>query len=406
MNYKLVLPNGFTLLGEPLENFHSAAFTLRTGAGSAWDPVGKYGMAAFVCEMMLRGAGEKNTRQFLEAIDRIGIDRTESLTPARLSFRAAMLAENLEDALELYADMICRPILPEKELEAGRQVLLQEVSSLDDDPESRLGNLLEEQFYGPAWGHDVDGVQEDIEKITWNDVRSQYEKLVMPNQCVMAVAGNFDWEKIAQKIESLFGEWKPKEKPEIPPFAAEKRPVHIPFDSPQTQIGLVWETVPYMHPDRLRAWAAISVLSGGMNSRLFNEVREKRGLCYYIDANCGAFRTRAGVFCTAGCKTENAQETLDVIRGEINRLADGVTEEELCAYKARCRTALVLNRETCPEIADDMISDFVNVGRIQTTEEILETVEKLSVSEINEYVASHPVQEELLCSIGREPLHL
>lgn len=402
MNYKLKLSNGFTLLGEPLTDFRSAAFEITTGAGSVWDPVGKYGMAAFVCEMMLRGAGKRNTRAFLEDIDRIGIDRSEILLSGDLEFRAAMLAENLEEALELYADMIRRPVLPKAELEAGRQVLLQEVSSLDDDPESRLEDMLEEQFYGKAWGHDVDGRREDIEKITWEEVSEQYHRIFMPNKCVMAVAGNFEWEKIAQKVQDLFGNWEPKEKPELPPSVSECEAVHIPFDSPQTQLGLAWESVTSRDPEHLKAWAAASVLGGGMNSRLFNEVREKRGLCYSIDMHSSSCRTRAGVFCTASCRTENAQETLDVIRGEIARLADGITEEELNAYKARYRTSLVLGRESCMEIADDMITDELNFGRIQTTEELLEAVERLDVKEINDYVSRNPIQKILLCSLGRE----
>ena len=156
MNYQLILPNGFTLLGDPILEFQSVSFAVTTRAGSAWDPVGKYGMAAFVCEMMLRGAGNRNTRQFLEDIDRIGIDRTESLTSSTMEFRGALLKENLNDALELYADLLQKPVMPEEELEAGRQVLLQEVLSMEDNPEGKLAQVLEEQFYGKAWGHDAD----------------------------------------------------------------------------------------------------------------------------------------------------------------------------------------------------------------------------------------------------------
>lgn len=406
MNYQLILPNGLTLLGEPLMEFQSAAFAITTGAGSVWDPAGKYGMTAFVCEMMLRGAGKRSNRQFLEAIDRIGIDRTESLTASNLEFRAAMLKENLEDALELYADIIRKPVMPKNELEAGRQVLLQEVSSTDDNPEGKLDQILEEQFYGKAWGHDVDGDRDGIESISWDEVRAQYETLMAPNRCVIAVAGNFDWEKIAARVERLFGDWERKDLPKKPDFVSKREPVHVEFDSPQTQIGLAWETLPYSHPDRLKAWAAISVLSGGMNSRLFNEVREKRGLCYDVDARCHSFRTMAGVFCTASCRTENAQQTLDVIRNEIRRLAEGITEEELGAYKARYRMALVTERESCQTWASELIGDWVNFGRVRTSEEIMQAVEQLTVSGINEYVASHPAGPLLLCTVGRKPLHL
>ena len=199
MIHQLTLSNGFTLLGEVLPHFRSVSFSFWTGLGSVWDPVGKYGMAAFVCEMMLRGAGDLSNRQFLEAIDRIGIDRTESLTASTLEFRASMLAENLEAALDLYADLLRRPVLPREQMEDGRQVLLQEISFCEDNPEGRLGQVMSERFFGPAWGHDEDGNREGIESISWEEVRAQYDALMMPNQCVLAVAGSFDWEKTRKR---------------------------------------------------------------------------------------------------------------------------------------------------------------------------------------------------------------
>ncbi len=405
-NYQLILPNGFTLLGDILPEFQSASVSIATGIGSAWDPVGKYGLAAFVCEMMLRGAGKLSARGFLEAIDRIGIDRTETLTASNLKFQAAMLKENLEEALNLYADLIRFPLMPEKEIEAGRQVLLREIASIEDSPEAKLGQVLDERFYGKAWGHNVDGDREGIENIVWEDILQQYKRLLMPNQCIMAVTGNFDWEKIARQVENLFGDWEEGELPTQPEFVAKRESVHIPSSATQTQIGLAWETLPYSHPDRLKAWAPISVLSGGMNSRLFNEVREKRGLCYDIDARCCSLRSVAGVFCMASCRTENAQQTLDVIFQEMRRLEEGITEEEFQAFKARYRMTLLTSQESCQSWATEMIGDWVNFGRVRSNEEILDKMESLTLAEVNDYAAAHPVGEILLCTLGQKALKL
>lgn len=406
MSNQLILPNGFTLLGDPIMEFQSVAFAITVRAGSVWDPVGKYGMAAFVCEMMLRGAGDRDTRRFLEEIDRIGIDRTESLTSATMEFRGALLKENLMEALELYADLLQKPVMPKDELEAGRQVLLQEVFSMEDNPEGKLALALEEQFYGKAWGHDSDGDREGIESIVWNEVYAQYERLVTPNCCVMAVAGNFDWDEIARKVEALFSDWEKKEIPAKPEFARERAPIHIELDSPQTQIGLVWETLPYLHPDQLKVRAAASALSGGMNSRLFNEVREKRGLCYDVDAYLQSQGNVAGIFCTASCRQENAQQTLDIILQEIRKLRQGITEEELQAFKARYRMMIQTSRESCQGWASELIGDWIHFGRIRSNEELLKRVEDLTVKEINAYLAEHPVEDILLCTLGRKSLHL
>lgn len=401
MIHQLTLSNGFTLLGEVLPHFRSASFSFWTGLGSVWDPVGKYGMAAFVCEMMLRGAGNLSNRQFLETIDRIGIDRTESLTASTLEFRASMLAENLEAALDLYADLLRRPVLPRDQMEDGRQVLLQEISFCEDNPEGRLSQVMSERFFGPAWGHDEDGNREGIESITWEEVCAQYDTLMMPNQCVLAVAGNFDWKKTAEKVRRLFGDWEPKTKPELPPNEPRRESLHISFDSPQTCIELGWEITPLLEPNWRAEWAGISILGGGMNSRLFNEVREKRGLCYDVGAHCVSLHHAAGAFCTASCREENARETLDVIRSEIERLKEGVTEEELRAYKARHRMALVMEQESSLSLATGLITDWKRLGRIRTFEEISAEVQSLTVEKVNDVLRRKPANNILVCTQGR-----
>jgi len=401
MLHHLILPNGFTLLGDVLPHFHSASLAVWTGLGSVWDPVGKYGLAAFVCEMMLRGAGNLSNREFLEVIDRIGIDRTEFLTASTLEFRASMLAENLDAALELYANVLRRPVMPREQMEDGRQVLLQEVSYCEDNPESRLGQVMDEQFFGPAWGHDEDGNREGIESITWEEVRAQYDALMMPNRCVLAIAGNFDWEKTVETVKGLFGDWEPKTKPELPPHEAKRESLHIPFDSPQTQFSLAWEITPCTEPGWRPEWAGISILGGGMNSRLFNEVREKRGLCYDVEAHCVSVRHVAGAFCTASCREENARETLAVIRNEIERLKEGVTEEELRAYKARHRAALVMEQESSLSLATGLVTDWKLLGRVRTFEEIAAEVRNLTVEMVNEALKRKSAEKILVCTQGR-----
>lgn len=402
MIHRLILSNGFTLLGDVQPHFHSVSFAFWTGLGSVWDPVGKYGLAAFVCEMMLRGAGNLSNRQFIETIDRIGIDRTESLTASTLEFRASMLAENLEAALDLYADFLCRPVLPREQMEDGRQVLLQEISFSEDNPENRLGLAMDEQFFGPAWGHDDDGNREGIESITWEDVRAQYDALTMPNRCVLAIAGNFDWDKTTEKVKRLFGDWEPKTEPELPPNETRRESLHISFDSPQAQMSLGWEITPLLEPGWRAEWAGISILGGGMNSRLFNEVREKRGLCYDVEAHCVSVHHKAGAFCTASCREENARETLDVIRSEIERLKEGVTEEELRAYKARHRMALVMEQESTLSLATGLITDWKRLGRIRTFEEISAEVQSLTVEKVNDVLRRKPANNILVCTQGRK----
>ena len=146
------------------------------------------------------------------------------------------------------------------------------------------------------------------------------------------------------------------------------------------------------------------MLGGGMNSRLFNEVREKRGLCYSIDATCHSFRRKAGVFCYAGSRTENAQETLDVMLEQIANLRQGITQSELDAFKARCRSGLVMAKESSGAASAGLAADWLHFGRLRSDEEILGSVTDLKLEEVNAFLAENPIRPILFGVLGRAPL--
>lgn len=395
--------NGLTLLAEPLDYFESVSFTLRIPAGSAYDPAARHGLSSLVCEMMLRGAGPWDNRELLERFDRIGIDRGESVTPSFLSFSGAMLAENLVPAMELYAAVVRQPHLPAEMLEASRMVLLQEVLAAEDDPSNQLMREMRERFYGPVFGHDPDGTEDSLEAMTLEDVRSHYARHVRPNGAILAVAGRFDPDALLADAERLFGDWPAVDVPLPGPSVRDPRgDFQIDYDSQQTHLALAWETVPFAHPDRLRAWAGISVLSGGMSSRLFTEVREKRGLCYTVDASCHTLKDRAGVFCYAATSASRADETLAVMLAEIEKLAAGVLPEELDSLKARYKSSLVMQQESCSAWCGGMAGDYYHLGRVRTKEEIQRAVDDLTLDAINEYLAAHPPAAFLCGKLGSE----
>lgn len=395
--------NGLTLLAEPLDYFESVSFTLRIPAGSAYDPAARHGLSAFVCEMMLRGAGPWDNRELLERFDRIGIDRGESVTPNFMTFSGSMLAENLTAALELYAAVVRQPRLPAEMVEASRMVLLQEVLAAEDDPANLLMREMRQRFYGPVFGHDSDGTEDSLEAVTLKDVQSHYARHVRPNGAILAVAGRFDPESLVAKIESLFGDWPAVDVPVPEPGVRDPRgDFHIDYDSQQTHLALAWETVPFAHPDRLRAWAGISVLSGGMSSRLFTEVREKRGLCYTVDASTHSLKDRACVLCYAATSACRADETLAVVRAEIEKLAAGVLPEELDSLKARYKSSLVMQQESCSAWCGGMAGDYYHLGRVRTKEEILRAVDDLTLDAMNEYLAAHPPTAFLRGRLGSE----
>ncbi len=303
-----VLRNGMMLVAEPMAGVESAAFSLRVPAGCIYEPDHRAGLAGLTCELMLRGSGPRDNRQFVTDLDNLGVERGESVSDAHASFSGATLAKHLLPALSIYADVVLRPHLPEDELEASRLVNLQELSAVEDEPSQKVMIELRRRQYPDPWGRSSHGTEEGLTSTTLDDIQKFHKRHYRPAGAVLGVAGRVDWPKLKDEVERLFGDWKsidvvePKERPPLP------RQAHLHHDSNQTQIAIGYDSIPYADPEYFQAWGAVGVLSGGMSSRLFTEVREKRGLCYSVYATQSSLRHRGSVMCYAGTSAERARK--------------------------------------------------------------------------------------------------
>jgi predicted Zn-dependent peptidase len=400
------LDNGLVLVGERMASLESAAFTLLVPAGCGYDPDGRGGLASFVCEMVLRGAGQRDSRRFVEDLDNLGVERAESVSTAHTSFGGATLARNLLPALAIYADVLRRPRLPHEQLAAGREVLMQELRAVEDDPAHKVMQELRRNHYPRPWGRPSQGDAAGIAAIDIDDVRQAHARLYRPNGTILSVAGRFDWQAVRDEVERLLWEWAPS--PVAEPASGSSGPplAHLHHDSNQTQIGVAYRSVAYRDPEYLNAWAAVGVLSGGMSARLFTEVREKRGLCYSVYASLHSLRDRGSVLCYAGTTAERAQETLDVTLAELVRLAEGIEPHELARLKARIKSALVMQQESSASRSAAIARDWYHLGRGRTLDELAALVDGLSREGINRHLAEHPPQEFTIVTLGPAALEV
>ncbi|NCY03440.1 MAG: insulinase family protein, partial [Planctomycetia bacterium] len=180
----------------------------------------------------------------------------------------------------------------------------------------------------------------------------------------------------------------------------------VPHDSQQTHIAVAWSAPPYHLDDSYEATAALAVLGGGSSSRLFSEVRERRGLCYSVSAGYQTHRDFAMSLCYSGTTAARAQETLDVILAEIRRLPGSIQEAELERVKARAKSALVMQQESSAARAGAIARQWYHLGKIRTLAEELERYDRLSVRSIEDWLAKHPVEDLTVVSLGREPLEV
>ncbi|MEM6799488.1 MAG: pitrilysin family protein, partial [Planctomycetota bacterium] len=272
------------------------------------------------------------------------------------------------------------------------------------EPSHKLMQELRLQHYPAPWGRASQGEAAALQAATIDDVVSFHRNNYRPGETIISAAGAFDWLELCDLVESLFGDWQdPADPPAIVPEDVEHR-THLTSDTNQCHIGIAYESIPYRHDDYFQAWAAVGVLSGGMSSRLFTEVREKRGLCYTVNASLQSQKDRAAVFCYAGTTAERAQETLDVTYAELVKLGSGVQQSELDRLKARIKSSLIMQQESTGSRSAALARDWRHLGRARPVAELEELVDAVTAESINAYLVANPPAGFTLVTLGPEPL--
>jgi predicted Zn-dependent peptidase len=395
--------NGLVLVAEPMTSVESAAFTFLVPAGCAYDPENRAGLATLTSEMTLRGCGLRDSRKFVDDLDSLGVERGEGVSELHTNYRGATLARNLPKTLQIYADLLRRPRFPEDQLEAARQMVIQELNAVEDEPAQKVMHELGKRHYPAPYGRPSQGTLEGLTAITLDDVRAHYG-LFRPNGAILGVAGRIDWPALVDQVGELFADWKPVDR--SPPHEGTRgeRHAHVQHESNQTQIGIAYDAVAYRHPDFFQLRGAIGVLSGGMSARLFTEVREKRGLCYTVYASLHSLKDRGSVICYAGTSAERAQETLDVMLAELRRLEQGIEDHELNRVKARVKSALIMQQESSSARSASIAADWYHLGRVRTLDEVGQLVDALTCESINRYLQQNRPRDFTIVTLGPKPL--
>jgi len=398
------LPNGLTVLVESMPWLESAAFSLLVPSGCGYEAANRAGLASLTCEMTQRGAGSRDSRAFMQDLELLGAEFSSAVSSSHASFGASMPAENLLATLALYADLARRPHLDADQLDDARLSCLQEVRAVEDDLAQKCLLLLRSRYYADPLGRASHGTEAGLAAIKRKDVVNHFKSTYVPQDAILSVAGKIDVLELRRHIEQLFGDWSgpaPAHPQEIPPPRGYE---HLARESTQTHIGVAYDSVAYADPQFYEARAAVGILSDGMSSRLFTEVREKRGLCYSVYASCHSLRDRGSVMCYAGTSTERAQETLDVVVAELLRLTRGVDADEVRRLQSRLKSALIMQQESSASRAGAMAADWYYLGRVLTLDELGRIVAGLSVEKIDAYLASHPPRELTVVTLGSSPL--
>lgn len=398
------LANGVTLLFEPMPWLQSASVTLLSPFGAATDPPGREGAATVLADWLERGAGDLDSRAHSDALDALGVRRGGGAGRETTLLRASLLGETLPQALPLLADTLRRPRFEDEEFAAAREVALQDLASLADHPAERLFEVLPELYFASSHGRSPYGERAALEALTADALREEYRARVGPEGLIVAVAGRARWEELVALVERLFGDWEGGHRAAP---AIELRPPerhHLAADSAQTQIGLAYDGVGADHEGWYAQALAMGVLSGGMGSRLFAEVREKRGLVYSVSAATRVVRGFGWVVAYAGTTPDRAEETLDVVLAEIRRLGRGVSEEELARARTGILSDLVMQGESSGARANALAHDLWLRGRPRSLDEVRAAIESVTLRQVNDLLGERPDPVPAVLTLGPQPV--
>ena len=398
------LPNGLTLVGEPTSK-QAVAWSLLVPAGSATEPEGKDGLTQVLESACYRGAGERNSKQLSDALDDLGIDRGGGVDVEYATFGGATLGLYLPDALKLYADIVRRPRLPEEEWQAARDLALQSLDSLEDSPARKMFVQLRRNWFVSPHRRAAIGTREGLQSLSLDDLKADHAARFRPNGAILAIAGGFDWASTVAQVEELFGDWQGSAPTlENPQIVAEPLFEHIEKDTSQQQIGVAYVGVPSTDVDLYAFRVAGDILSGGMGARLFSEVREKRGLVYSVSASAASHRGIGFTLGYAGTTPERSQETLDVLLHELQKMREGVRDDELERAKIRMTSGLVMSEESSRARAGAIARDFWMLGRVRSLDEVTAAINAVTPASIRTMYERFPPQNFSVVTLGPKAL--
>ncbi|MBL0927448.1 MAG: insulinase family protein [Phycisphaerales bacterium] len=387
---------GMPLIVERMGGVRSAAVTWLVPAGSARDPADREGLSAMWAELLMRGAGGLDSRAQADAFDKLGWSRGTSVETFYVALSATCLGERLEAGLPLLADMVRRPRMDgagEEAVEAARDLCLQAIESLKDDPSERVMQNVRAAHAPSPINRSHLGTEAGLAAVRPDELGRLWHDRARPRGSIFAAAGDVDPDRLASALDRLLAGWEGAA-PEVAWSGTGPRGMHHePEDTNQVHIAVMYDGPTESRPEAWMERTATAVLSGGMGARLFSEVREKRGLCYSVYASFGTDARYGRTVAYSGTTPERAQETLTVLLGELRRIgtaAGAVTPDEFQRARTGMKSKVVFSGESSGARASALARDYHKLGRPRSLDELTAAIDAVTLADLNGYLASRP----------------
>lgn len=389
MNYrKYVLENGLRVLLAPVKESETVTVLVMAGTGSRYEDKLNNGISHFLEHMFFKGTKKRpNALAITEELDSIGGEYNAFTSKDRTGYWAKVGAKHAGTALDVISDIFLHSKLDAKELEKERGAILQELNMYEDTPVRHIGDMFESLLYGDQpLGWEIIGTKENIRTMKRDAFVKYYDSHYKANNVVVAVAGKINQKEMLERIRKTFSEMSQAETPKRVPVREEQAQASVLFQdkkTDQTHMILGARAYHMFHKDRYALSLLATILGGNMSSRLFMEVREKRGLAYTVRTSVDTYHDAGYLATQCGVEHANLKKTIEVVMAEYRKISRAlVPPKELCKAKEYINGRLSLGLETSDEMASYLADQELLRGEIVMPDVLMKRIEKVTASDV------------------------
>ncbi len=407
---RTVLPSGLRIVTENLPGVRSAAFGIWVGVGSRDETPAQAGAAHYLEHLLFKGTANRTALEISSSVDAVGGELNAFTSKELTCFYARVLDADLPMAMDVVSDVVTSALLRSEDVDAERDVILEEIAMRDDDP----GDLVHEEFADALYGHaslgrPILGTVETIEAITPRNIRSFYNRQYQAPNLVVAAAGNVDHAAVVRAVKKSFGRAGLLDSEALPAqprggVLRTRGAGQIRVFNKATEQANVVLGVPGLARDDDRRFALgvlNAALGGGMSSRLFQEIREKRGLAYSVFSFTSSYADTGMFGIYAGCIPKKVDDVLAIARDELAKVAaGGITADELSRGKGQMRGGLVLGLEDTGSRMSRIGKAELLTGDLWSTADVLHAVEAVTIEDVQAVASSLLDVQPTLAVIG------
>jgi predicted Zn-dependent peptidase len=402
--------SGLRIVTEEVPSVRSAAVGIWVNVGSRDEAPATAGASHFLEHLLFKGTTSRTALEISSSIESVGGEMNAFTSKEYTCFYARVIDTDLPMAIDVVSDLITSSIVTALDVDAERKVVLEEIAMRDDDPSDLVHDLFSDTYYGDTpIGRPILGTVDSINGMSRSTVFNYYKKKYLPQDLVVAVAGNIKHKKVVAMVEQALSRDNfldvlaaPVIRPNIPVKNTKQQSVGLLYKkSEQAHMFYGMEGVARADERRFAMGVLSAALGGGMSSRLFQEIREKRGLAYSVYAYAQQFAGSGVLGFYAGCNPTKAIEVVEIIRSVLSDVADnGMTHEEIERAKGAVRGSLVLSQEDTGSRMSRIGKNEIVYGQVMDFDDILKAISRVSAEDIREIASEFLVKTPTLALVG------